>query len=77
MNTSLAHFAEKQKQKWNGFVVGGYFFAILYALLILIPLYFIVISAFKNNEQIITTPLAFPSAFVFRKFIQAQSNVNL
>ena len=77
MSTSLADFTQKQKQRWNGFVVGGYFFAILYALLILIPLYFVVISAFKNNDQIITTPLAFPPALVFKKFVQAQSNVNL
>jgi multiple sugar transport system permease protein len=77
MSTSLADFTQKQKQRWNGFVVGGYFFAILYALLIVIPLYFVLISAFKNNDQIITTPLAFPSALVFKKFIQAQSNVNL
>jgi len=77
MSASLADFTQKQKQRWNGFVVGGYFFAILYALLIVIPLYFVLISAFKNNDQIITTPLAFPSALVFKKFIQAQSNVNL
>ena len=77
MNTSLAQFTQKQRQRWNGFIVGGYFFALLYALLLLIPLYFVVISAFKNNDQIITTPLAFPPTLVLKKFIQAQSNVNL
>jgi multiple sugar transport system permease protein len=77
MNTSLSQFTQKQRQRWNGFIVGGYFFAILYALLIVIPLYFVLISAFKNNDQIITTPLAFPPALVLKKFVQAQSNVNL
>jgi multiple sugar transport system permease protein len=59
------------------FTAGGYFFAILYALIILIPLYFVVISAFKNNAEIITTPLALPTSLSFTKFIQAQANVNL
>jgi multiple sugar transport system permease protein len=59
------------------FVGLGYLFAALYALLIVIPLYFVVISAFKNNDQIILTPLALPAAFNFSKFIQAQAGVNL
>ena len=59
------------------FVGLGYFFSILYALLIIIPLYFVVISAFKNNNQIILSPLALPPALDFKKFIQAQANVNV
>ena len=46
-------------------------------MLIIIPLYFVVVSAFKDNTQIITAPLALPLEFNFNKFIQAQSNVNL
>ncbi len=59
------------------FVIGGYFFSIIYALIIIIPLYFVVISAFKNNPEIIKTPLALPSSVDLSKFIQAQANVNL
>jgi multiple sugar transport system permease protein len=59
------------------FVLGGYFFSIIYAALILIPLYFIIVSAFKDNSQIILTPLALPAALNFSKFIQAQANVHL
>ncbi len=77
MNTWLSRTFPRQRQTWNVFVICGYFFAILYALLIVLPLYFVLISAFKNNDQIITTPLALPSALLFKKFIQAQSNVNL
>src|SRR6185503_10337878 len=61
----------------DGFVIGGYFFSILYALLIIIPIYFVVISAFKDNSQIILTPLALPATFEFNKFLQAQANVHL
>ena len=59
------------------FVIAGYFFSILYAALIVIPLYFVIVSAFKNNTQIILTPLALPSALDFSKFIQAQVSVNV
>src|SRR5205814_9616328 len=55
----------------------GYFFAGLYALLIVIPLYFVVVSAFKDNALIITAPLAPPGGLDFKKFFQAQASVNL
>jgi multiple sugar transport system permease protein len=72
-----ARVNQKMRNGSTPFLVGGYFFAIIYALVIIIPLYFIVISAFKNNVEIINTPLAFPLTFNFNKFIQAQANVNL
>jgi multiple sugar transport system permease protein len=59
------------------FTISGYLFSILYASLIIIPLFFVVISAFKDNPEIINKPLAFPTTFNFRKFIEAQQNVNL
>jgi len=59
------------------FVSLGYFFSILYGLLAFIPVFFIVISAFKNNDVVILQPLALPPTFDFRKFIQAQASVNL
>src|SRR5262249_17555384 len=59
------------------FVVGGYLFSIVYGLLIVIPLYFVLVSAFKNNDQVILTPLALPAVFSFVKFIQAETSVHL
>jgi len=59
------------------FVMGGYIFSIIYAVLIILPVYFVFVSAFKNNSQIILTPLALPAALDFSKFIQAQTNVHL
>ncbi len=59
------------------FVGLGYFFSIIYAFLAFIPLYFVVTSAFKTNDQIILQPLALPPALNFQKFFSAQSNVNL
>src|SRR6266487_187093 len=77
MSTRDARITPKARNFPDGFVIGGYFFAVLYAFLIIIPLYFVVVSAFKNNSQIITTPLALPAALDFNKFLQAQANVNL
>ncbi len=78
--TALAKTARRKNKIKTGspfFIAGGYFLTILYALIIIIPLYFVVISAFKNNAQIISTPLAFPTSLDFKKFIQAQANVNI
>jgi multiple sugar transport system permease protein len=77
MSTRDSRIAQKAGHSLDGFVISGYFFSILYAFLIITPLYFVVISAFKNNNQIITTPLALPSALDFNKFFQAQANVDL
>jgi len=77
MSTTDSQIAQKSRNSPDGYVISGYFFSILYAFLIIIPLYFVVISAFKNNSQIITTPLALPSALDFSKFVQAQANVDL
>ncbi len=59
------------------FVGLGYFFSFVYALLAIIPLFFIIVSAFKSNDLIILQPLALPPTLDFSKFIQAQNNVNL
>ena len=77
MTARLLRLTQNMKRGSSAFVLLGYFFSIVYALLIVIPLYFVVVSAFKNNAQIITTPLALPAALDFVKFFQAQANVNL
>jgi len=77
MSTWFFSAIQKKKNSFNIFVLCGYFFSIFYALLIIIPFYFVVVSAFKNNTQVILTPLALPTALDFKKFIQAQNSVNL
>jgi multiple sugar transport system permease protein len=77
MANRLISITNQFKKNSDPFVLGGYFFSIIYALIILIPLYFVIVSAFKNNTQIISTPLALPKALDFSKFIQAQNAVHL
>ena len=59
------------------FVIFGYIFSILYSAIIIVPLYFVVVSAFKNNAEIILTPFAWPATLKLTKFLQAESNVHL
>jgi multiple sugar transport system permease protein len=77
MLNRITHITKRFKRDSDPFVIGGYFFSILYAALIVIPIYFVIVSAFKENSQIILTPLALPSALDFSKFIQVQVNVNV
>jgi multiple sugar transport system permease protein len=59
------------------FLFLGYFFSILYALMIIIPLIFITLSAFKDNTAIFDFPLGLPERLQFKNFGLAQENVNL
>lgn len=77
MLQQIYHFSRRIKRGSDPFVYLGYFFSFLYAILIIIPLYFVAVSAFKNNSLIILSPLALPSALNFSKFIQTQVNVNV
>jgi multiple sugar transport system permease protein len=77
MPRQILRLGQKIKKGSDIFVIGGYLFSIIYAALIVIPLYFVIVSAFKNNSQIILTPLAFPVVLDFSKFILAQTNVHL
>lgn len=56
---------------------GGYFLALLYAVTILIPLYFVLISSFKENAEIFSAPLNLPQRFSFDNYILAQERVNI
>ena len=73
MFTRIQHLFKKILKGADPFIVGGYFFSILYATIIIIPLYFVIVSAFKDNSQIVLTPLALPVKFDFSKFIQTQT----
>jgi multiple sugar transport system permease protein len=49
----------------------------IYATLLGIPIYFVFISAFKDNIAIFDTPLAFPTSFSFNNFVEAWNTVKL
>ncbi len=53
------------------FIIGGYLLSGIYALIILVPVYYVIVSAFKTNLTIFTHPLALPKTINFANFIRA------
>lgn len=49
----------------------------MYVLLVLIPLYFLLVSPFKNNQEIFNTPFSLPHAFDLSNFINAWRDASL
>lgn len=62
--------------RWSGFdtwiwALGSYLLAGLYALIVIIPLYFLLVSAFKDNTSIFLDPLGIPTNFSLANFVNA------
>lgn len=69
----MRHLRTRRILAWTA----AYVPVLIYAALILIPLYYLLISAFKDNTQIALDPLGLPSAFSFEKFAAANDAVGL
>lgn len=48
-----------------------------YALLLLAPLYYLLVSAFKSNDQIFSRPFALPTSLSFKNFTHAFDSADL
>jgi multiple sugar transport system permease protein len=72
MNAYAQRLARRLRDGTTVFDTVGYGFAILYALVIVIPLYFITVSAFKNDLLILGAPLALPTRLSFENFAGAE-----
>lgn len=49
----------------------------VYVIAILIPLYYLIVSSFKENASIFAAPLSLPSTLSLRNFLTAQDDVDL
>ncbi|MFM9921029.1 carbohydrate ABC transporter permease [Lacisediminihabitans sp. H27-G8] len=49
----------------------------VYGALLVIPVYFMLISSFKTNEAIFNSPFAFPTSFSFSNFVNAWQNASM
>ena len=54
-----------------------YIICAIYAILILVPLYYIIISSLKDNSTIFGSPLGLPSSFDISNYVRALTNANL
>jgi len=59
------------------FKISLYICSSVYALIILVPLYYIVISSFKDNSAIYGSPLGLPASFSMSKYIRALIDAKL
>jgi len=55
----------------------SYMIAIPYALIIIIPLYYVFISSFKENAQIFGSPLSLPNSWDIANYIRAERDIQL
>ncbi len=55
----------------------NYGLAIIYALIIIIPLYFVFVSAFKTNAEIFNDPLGLPNSLSFDNFKTVEERVGI
>lgn len=77
MSINTQRLRERLYDGKTAFTITGYTLSILYALIIIIPLYYVFISAFKDNQQIFGAPLALPAKFDFENFIKAENVASL
>ena len=77
MQNWVPRVPQKLRRGFDPFIIGGYFFSFVYAALIVIPLFFVIVSAFKSNSEIISPPLALPASLKFQKVFPVQENVNV
>ena len=54
----------------------NYFVFIAYAVTILLPLYYVLISSFKGNVEIFNNPLGWPETMDFGNYLRVQERVN-
>ena len=53
------------------YVAACYAVAIVYALLVIVPVFFVVVSSFKSTTEIFSAPLALPSRWTLAKYVKA------
>jgi multiple sugar transport system permease protein len=61
---------------WS-WTLGSYLLVGLYALVVIIPLYYLLVSAFKDSISIFSNPLALPEHFSFQNFSKAFQQADL
>ena len=66
------------RSPWRSpFGVLAYGVVLVYAALLIIPVYFVVVSAFKDNQAIFGSPLALPASLSLTNFARAQVGAHL
>jgi multiple sugar transport system permease protein len=59
------------------YIIVGYVLCFLYVLAVIIPLYFVFMSAFKQNVEIFSHPLNLPKSFTWDNFVQVEKSTKI
>jgi multiple sugar transport system permease protein len=77
MSILTGRFSRRYFNRDSVFKVNTYLLAIIYSLVIIIPVYYVLISSFKTNAQIYASPLGLPENWTLEKFKVVQERVNM
>jgi multiple sugar transport system permease protein len=72
LNQNILFKGQNRPFLWLNYIV-----CILYSSILVIPFYYVMVSAFKDNPQIFQFPLSFPKTWGFSNFLRAQEYVNI
>lgn len=75
-NTLVKHYGWKRAGRIAVSVI-KYVFLIGFALMVLLPLFWAVMSAFKTTNEILADPFALPTSFYFQNFVNAWNRANM
>jgi multiple sugar transport system permease protein len=65
------------RKRISSYNIFSYALAIFYALLLIIPLYYMFVSSFKDNSEIFGDALGLPNIWSLKNYIRAQESVDL
>ncbi|GGF20813.1 carbohydrate ABC transporter permease [Subtercola lobariae] len=77
VRTTRVRTSRSRNSRSNRFNPLAHVLVWFYALLLLIPLYFMIISAFKDNADIFNSPFAFPTSLSFDNFTNAWTRASM
>jgi len=72
-----SRFSKKYINRDKAFTFGTYLFAIVYALIVITPVFYVLVSSFKNNTEIYNRPLNLPLTWTLEKFQTVQDRLNM
>jgi multiple sugar transport system permease protein len=73
----LVRLRERWQDGQTVFTLGTYSLATFYALVILLPMYYLAVCAFKDNAAIFNSPLALPTSLGLKNFREAEAGAHL
>lgn len=72
----MRHFA-RRRRRVSPIGIVGYGLACVYAVIVVVPIYYVIVSSFKKNPDIFGSPLGLPGSFSLGNYFHANDLVDL